>query len=161
VIPDDAHLQLSVRTMSPEHREKTLAAIKRATNGITEAAGIPPDRAPIITVSKFAVPPTINEPALTRRVAGAMELSLGKENVVPGKPIMASEDFSLFALTDPKPPISMFWLGAVDPGKLKDAQEKGTPLPSLHSSEFTPLPELAIRTGVKAMTSAVMDLLKK
>jgi hippurate hydrolase len=74
---------------------------------------------------------------------------------------MASEDFSLFAMTDPKPPISMFWLGAADPAKLKDAQEKGTRLPSLHSSEFTPLPEPAIRTGVKAMTSAVMDLLKK
>jgi amidohydrolase len=161
VIPDDAHLQLSVRTMSPEHREKTMAAIKRATNGIAEAAGIPADRAPIITVSESAVPPTINDPALTRRVAGAMETALGKENVVPGKPIMASEDFSLFAMTDPKPPISMFWLGAVDPAKLKDAQEKGTRLPSLHSSEFTPLPEPAIRTGVKAMTSAVMDLLKK
>ncbi len=161
VIPDDAHLQLSVRTMSPEHREKTLAAIKRATNGIAEAAGIPPDHAPILTVSEFAVPPTINDPALTRRVARAMETSLGRENVVPGKPIMASEDFSLFALTDPKPPISMFWLGAVDPAKLKDAQEKGTRLPSLHSSEFAPLPEPAIRTGVKAMTSAVMDLLKK
>jgi hippurate hydrolase len=161
VIPDDAHLQLSVRTMSPEHREKTLAAIRQATNGIAEAAGIPADRAPIITVSEHGVPPTINDPALSRRVASAMEKSLGKENVVPGKPIMASEDFSLFALTDPKPPISMFWLGAVDPAKIKDAQEKGTRLPSLHSSEFAPLPEPAIRTGVQAMTSAVMDLLKK
>jgi hippurate hydrolase len=55
----------------------------------------------------------------------------------------------------------MFWLGAVDPAKIKDAQEKGTRLPSLHSSEFAPLPEPAIRTGVQAMTSAVMDLLKK
>src|SRR5208282_4032411 len=41
IIPDDAHLQLTVRTMTPEQREKTLAAIKRATNGIAEAAGIP------------------------------------------------------------------------------------------------------------------------
>jgi amidohydrolase len=161
IIPDEARLQLTVRTMSPEHREKTLAAIKRVTNGIAEAAGIPPERAPIITVSEFAVPPTINDPALTRRVVAAMENSLGKENVVPGKPVMGSEDFSLFALTDPKPPIFMFWLGAVDPAKIKDAQEKGTRLPSLHSSEFAPLPEPAIRTGVKAMTSAVMELLKK
>jgi len=107
------------------------------------------------------VPATINDPALTRRVAAAMEKALGKENVVQGKPVMGSEDFSLFALSDPKPPTTMFWLGAVDPAKIKDAQEKGTRLPSLHSSEFAPLPEPAIRTGVKAMTSAVMDLLKK
>jgi amidohydrolase len=161
IIPDDAHLQLSVRTMSPEHREKTLAAIRQAANGICEAAGIPADHGPIITVSPDGVPPTVNDPVLSRRMAAAMEKSLGQENVVPGKPLMASEDFSLFALADPKPPISMFWLGAVDPAKIKDAQEKGTRLPSLHSSEFAPVAEPAIRTGVKAMTSAVMDLLKK
>jgi hypothetical protein len=39
--------------------------------------------------------------------------------------------------------------------------EKGTRLPGPHSSEFAPVPGRAIRTGVKAMTSAVMDLLKK
>ncbi|HTQ96104.1 MAG TPA: amidohydrolase, partial [Candidatus Acidoferrum sp.] len=160
VIPDDAHLQLSVRTMSPEHREKTLAAITRATNGIAVAAGVPADRMPIIVVNK-GVPPTVNDAALTQRVAASMEKALGKENVVPGKPIMASEDFSLFALEDPKPPICMFWLGAVDPAKIKEAQEKGTRLPSLHSSEFAPLPEPAIRAGVKAMTSVVIDLLAK
>lgn len=161
IIPDDAHLQLTVRTMTPQQREKTLAAITRATNGIAAAAGVPTDRAPIITVSKDGVPATVNDPVLTRRAAAAMEKGLGKENVVAGKPVMGSEDFSLFALSDPKPPISMFWLGAVDPQKIKDAQEKGTRLPSLHSSEFAPLPEPAIRTGVKAMTCALMDLLKK
>jgi len=161
IIPDEAHLQLTVRTMTPGQREKTLAAIARATNGIAAAAGVPAERAPIIEISKDAVPATINDPALTRRVAAAMEKALGKENVVQGKPVMGSEDFSLFALSDPKPPTTMFWLGAVDPAKIKDAQEKGTRLPSLHSSEFAPLPEPAIRTGVKAMTSAVMDLLKK
>jgi amidohydrolase len=161
IIPDEAHLQLSVRTMTPEQREKTLAAITQATNGIAAAAGVPADHAPIITVSKDGVPATYNDPELTQRVAASLEKALGKENVVPGKPIMASEDFSLFALSDPKPPICMFWLGAVDPAKIKDAQEYGTRLPSLHSSEFAPLPEPSIRTGVKAMTSAVMDLLKK
>ena len=161
IIPDEAHLQLTVRTMTPEQREKTLAAITRATNGIAAAAGVPADRAPIITVSKVSVPATINDAALTRRVAASLEKAVGKDNVVAGKPVMASEDFSLFALSDPKPPICMFWLGAVDPAKIKDAEEKGTRLPSLHSSEFAPLPEPAIRTGVKAMTTVVMDLLPK
>ena len=161
IIPDEAHLQLTVRTMTPEQRAKTLAAIAQAANGIAAAAGVPADRAPIITISKDGVPATINDPALTRRMAAAMEKELGKENVFQGQPIMASEDFSLFALSDPKPATSMFWLGAVDPAKIKDAQEHGTRLPSLHSSEFAPLPEPAIRTGVRAMTAAVMDLLKK
>jgi amidohydrolase len=161
IIPDEAHLQLTVRTMTPEQREKTLAAIMRATNGIAAAAGVPADRAPIITVSKVSVPATINDAALTRRVAASLGKAVGEKNVVAGKPVMASEDFSWFGLSDPKPPICMFWLGAVDPAKIKDAEEKGTRLPSLHSSEFAPLPETAIRTGVKAMTTVVMDLLQK
>jgi amidohydrolase len=161
IIPDEAHLQLTVRTMTPQQREKTLAAITRATNGIAAAAGVPADRSPIIAISKEAVPATLNDPELSRRVAASLEKALGKNNVLPGRPLMASEDFSLFALSDPKPPICMFWLGAVDPVKLKEAEEKGTRMPSLHSSEFAPVPEPAIRAGVKGMTTVVMDLLPK
>jgi len=161
IIPDEAHLQLTARTMTPAQREKVLAAITRITNGIAEAAGIPAERAPIIEVSKDNVPATINDAALAQRVAASLEKALGKENVWPGQPIMASEDFSLFALEDPKPPISMFWLGAIDPEKWKEAKEKGTRIPGPHSSEFAPLPEPAIRTGVKAMTTAATDLLQK
>jgi len=161
IIPDEAHLQLTVRTMNPQQREKVLAAISRITNGLAAAAGVPAERAPIVEVAQDHVPATINNPELTRGVAASLKRALGKENVLPGEPIMASEDFSLFALEDPKPPTSMFWLGAADPAKLRDAVEKGTRLPGPHSSEFAPLPDPAIRTGVKAMTSAVMDLLKK
>ena len=161
IIPDEAHLQLTVRTMNPEQREKVLAAITRIANGVAAAAGVPAERAPIIEVAQDHVPATINNPELTHRVAASLERALGKDNVVPGEPVMASEDFSLFALEDPKPPICMFWLGASDPVKLQAAIEKGTRLPGPHSSEFAPLPDPAIRTGVKAMTSAVLDLLKK
>jgi amidohydrolase len=161
IIPDEAHLQLTVRTMNPQQREKVLAAIATIANGVAAAAGVPAERAPIVEVAKDHVPATINDVALTNRVGAALERALGKENVLAGEPIMASEDFSLFALEDPRPPTSMFWLGAADPVKLKDAMEKGTRLPGPHSSEFAPLPDPAIRTGVKAMTSAVMDLLKK
>jgi amidohydrolase len=160
IIPDEARLQLTVRTMNPQHREKVLAAITRITNGTAAAAGVPAERAPIIEVSPDHVPATINEPDLTRRVAGALERALGKENVLPGQPVMASEDFSLYALEDPKPPTCMFWLGAVAAEKLTESREKGTRMPGLHSSEFAPVPEPTIRTGVKAMTSAVIDLLK-
>ncbi|MGB7284567.1 MAG: amidohydrolase [Candidatus Acidiferrum sp.] len=161
IIPDEARLQLTVRTMNPEQREKVLAAITRITNGVAAAAGVPAERAPIIDVEEDHVPATINDAALSRRVGASLERALGKENVLAGEPIMASEDFSLYALADPKPPICMFWLGASDPEKLKEAMEKGTRLPGPHSSEFAPVPGPAIRTGVKAMTSAVMDLLQK
>jgi amidohydrolase len=161
IIPDEAHLQLTVRTMNPAQREKVLAAIARIANGIAAAAGVPADRAPVIEIAKDYVPATINNPELTRRIAGALERALGKENVLPRGAAMASEDFSLYALEAPKPTICMFNLGAADPAKFQEAQAKGMRLPGPHSSEFAPLPEPTIRTGVKAMTSAVLDLLKK
>jgi len=86
---------------------------------------------------------------------------LGKDNVLAGDPIMASEDFSEFGLAGHKPPYVMFWLGATDPQKLAAGKEKGTRIPGLHSGEFVPLPEPAIRTGVRAMTATVLDLMKK
>lgn len=161
IIPDEAKLQLTVRTMTPAQRDKTLAAITRATNGIAAAAGIPADRAPVIEISKDGVPATINDSAFTGRVRQSLIKELGAANVVQGQPFMASEDFSLFALDPAKPTTMMFWLGATDPSKLKDAEEKGTRVPSLHSSEFAPLPEPAISAGVRGMTTAVMDLLPK
>jgi hypothetical protein len=53
--------------------------------------------------------------------------------------VLASKDFRFFALEDPKSPISMFWLGAVDPAKWKEAQKHGTRLAGPHSSEFAPV----------------------
>jgi hippurate hydrolase len=161
IIPDDAHLQLTVRTMNSEQREKVLAAITRVTNGIAAAAGIPAELSPVITISPDRVPATINNPELTRRVTASLKRALGDQNVVPADAVMGSEDFSLYALEDPKPPICMFRLGAIDPVKFQAAVDQGKLPPGLHSSGFAPLPEPTIRTGVKAMSAVVLDLLQK
>jgi amidohydrolase len=160
IIPDEAHLELTVRTMKPEVREKVLASIKRIAESVAAAAGVPSDRAPIVRVVG-STPATINNPELARRVGAALERALGKDNALLADPIMASEDFSQYGLTDPQPPYFIFWLGATDPKRLEEARERGTRLPSLHSSEFYPQPEPAIHTGVKAMTASVLELLKK
>ena len=55
----------------------------------------------------------------------------------------------------------MFTVGAVDAVKMADNKKNGTPLPSLHSSKFAPVPEPTIRAGVVGMTAAVLELLKK
>ncbi|PYS74355.1 MAG: amidohydrolase, partial [Acidobacteria bacterium] len=105
-------------------------------------------------------PATFNDPKLTERLAGAFEKALGGDNVVKWPPIMASEDFGRFSL-DNQIPSCMFWLGAVEPAKVEASRKSGKPLPSLHSSLFEPLPEPTLRTGVKAMTTAVLELMKK
>jgi len=160
IIPDEVNLQLTVRAYKEEVRQKLLAAIERITKGIALAAGIPNDRAPIVKISDTEVTAaTYNEPQLTERLATVFRSALGEDNVVRVPPAMASEDFGYLSL-DQKIPATIFWLGAVDPVKVKLSRETGTPLPSLHSALFAPLPEPTLRTGVKAMTSAVLELMK-
>ena len=161
IIPDEVNLQLTVRTYKPEVRQRVLAAIERITKGIALAAGIPDDRAPIVKVSELeGTTATYNDPQLTERLAGVFRQALGETNVVKVAPIMASEDFGYLSL-DQKIPAVIFWLGAVDPEKIKQSKATGVALPSLHSALFAPVPEPTLRTGVKAMTSAVLDLMKK
>src|SRR3989449_6905942 len=64
IIPDEAKMQLTVRTMNPQHREKVLASIVRIVNGIAAAAGVPADRWPMIEVSPNHVPRTGKDPEL-------------------------------------------------------------------------------------------------
>ena len=161
IIPDEVNLQLTVRAYREEVRQRMLASIDRITKGIALAAGIPADRAPIVVVSttQFTAA-TYNDPALTERMAEVFTKALGAENVVKLPPVMMSEDFGYFSLDKTIPSVD-FSLGAVDPEKVKQSRATGTQLPSLHSALFAPLPEPTLRTGVKAMTSAVLELMKK
>src|SRR5438876_328630 len=161
IIPDEVKLLLTVRSYKEEVRQHILASIARITKNIAAAAGIPEDRAPIVKVSDTEVTPaTYNDPKLTERLAGTFEKTLGANNVVKWPPIMGSEDFGNFSL-DNQIPSCMFWLGAVEPAKVEASKKSGKPLPSLHSSLFEPRPEPTLRTGVKAMTAAVLELMKK
>jgi len=159
IIPDEVNLQLTVRTYKEEVRKHILASIERIVKGVAMTAGIPEDRAPEVKVAE-GTGSTYNDPQLIERLVGTFKQALGDENVVKMPPIMASEDFGYFSM-DHKIPTTIFWLGASDPAKVKASRESGVPLPGLHSALFAPVPEPTLRTGVKAMTSAVLDLMKK
>jgi amidohydrolase len=161
IIPDEVDLQLTVRAYKEEVRKRVLASIERITKGMAMAAGIPEDRAPIVKFSETQVTSALyNDPQLTERLAGVFVKALGQENVAKLDPVMMSEDFGFFSL-EQKIPTVQFTLGAVDPAKVRLSRETKTPLPSLHSALFEPLPEPTLRTGIKAMTSAVLDLMKR
>ena len=141
-------------------RQHILASIERITKGVALAAGIPEDRAPIVKVSETEVTKaTYNDPQLLDRMIGSFKKALGDDNVVKMAPMMASEDFGYLSL-DQQIPAVTYWLGAVDPARMKESKAGGAPLPSLHSAIFAPVPESTLRTGVKSMTAAVLDLMK-
>jgi len=161
IIPDEVTLQLTTRTFKEDVRLRIIASIERIAKGVALAAGVPEDRAPIIKVVESENAPALyNDPKLTERVTTAIGRAIGTDNVTKVAPLMGSEDFGRFSL-DRQIPAFMFWLGAIEPSRVEASRKSGKPLPSLHSSLFEPLPEPTLRTGVRAMTAAVLELMKK
>ncbi|HEX7190494.1 MAG TPA: amidohydrolase [Thermoanaerobaculia bacterium] len=153
IIPDEAKLQLTIRTYKPEVREHVLAAITRIAKGVAMAAGAPE---PIVEeVRTEHSEASYNDPALAGRLTTALRKNLGDKNVPDFPPLMVSEDFPRFSLGNTIPSV-MFHLGAADPVKLAS----GAPIPGLHSSGFTPVAEPTIRTGIKAEVVMAEELLR-
>jgi hippurate hydrolase len=53
----------------------------------------------------------------------------------------------------------MLWVGAVDPAAFAKAGAAGTAVPGLHTAGFSPDRERTIRSGVSALTVAVLELM--
>ena len=161
IIPNEVKMELTTRAFSDQARQIILDGIHRTAQGVALAAGVPEDRAPIVTVlEEESTPVLYNDPALTARAKAALLNALGPQNIFDEPPIMVSEDFGRFGLDGHQIPTVMFWLGAMDPAKFAAAQAAGKPLPGPHTSRFEPLPEPTLRTGVTAMSSVAIALLQ-
>lgn len=161
IISDEVRLQLTLRSYKTETRQHLIDSIKRIVQAQAESANMPADKMPEVIVSDDRASALYNQPALCAEVRQIFETTLGAANVLTREPVMGAEDFSEYGLTKEKVPLCMFWLGTQPPAVVADAKAKGTTLPSLHSPFFKPIPEPSIETGVKAMTSAVIGLMKK
>ena len=159
IISDEVQLQLTVRSYSDQAKAQTLKSIERICKGVAIAAGVPENRMPIVKVADEFTPSTYNDPALVKKMTASMQAILGADKVVAKEPVMGGEDFGEYGRTAEKIPIAILWLGAIAPERVQESLRTGQSLPSLHSSQFAPLPEPTIKTGVTAMTAAVLDLL--
>jgi len=161
IIPDEVKMELTVRTFNDKSLNIVLDGIRRTAQGVALSAGVPEDRAPIITILKDeSTPVNYNNPALTARVKSTLVKTLGAQNVKDGESHMGSEDFGVLGLEGHRIPTFMFWLGAMDPAKYAAAEAAGKFLPGTHTSRFEPVPEPTLRTGIVAMTAAAMALLQ-
>lgn len=159
IIPNEVKLQLTVRSYSDEVRNLLLSSIERVCQGVAQAAGVPDDLQPIVTVRDEFTPSTYNSPELVDRVTLVARRFLGDRHVVRLDQKTWGEDFGRYGRVEPRVPIFMFTLGAVPHEDYLASQKPGArPLPSLHSSRFAPDYEPAIKTGVKALTASVLEL---
>jgi hippurate hydrolase len=156
IIPDEVKLLITVRSYKDDVRKRILASIERIAKAEAAAADAP--KPPKVEVTE-GTPATYNDPALTKRIAAALGKAFGEANVVEGQPTMGGEDFSEYGRAGV--PALQFEVGAVEKGKYEASQKNGTPLPSLHSSEFAPDREPTIRMGASSLTVAALELLGK
>jgi len=157
IIPDDAKLELTVRSYKPEVQKQLLAAIERIAKAEAAAARAPREPA-VVVDAREASEVVFNDPALAARLTTALRRGLGDANVVPIDPTTSSEDFGVFGRVAGVPSIQLR-VGAVEPGGFAKAKAEGKLVPGPHSPLFAPDRERTIRTGVAAFTLSVLELL--
>ena len=157
IIPDEVRMQLSVRTYTPEVRQKTMDAIRRIARGEAMAAGAP--REPEVTAGGSTSTGAVvyNDPALTARLAAALKAGLGEKWVMEMPPKMTSEDFAEF-WTLGKVPSALLHIGAVNADKFEQIRKTGIPGPAPHSPEWAPDREPTIKNAVRAEVTELLAL---
>lgn len=152
IIPDRALLRGTIRSYSPDVRQKLFDGIRRTALASSAMAGAPDPEVQLGTHSTAAV---VNDEVVVARTVPALKAQLGDANVVQMNPITASEDFSAFGQAGI--PSMFFFVGVSDPKDVAASRKPGgKPLPFNHSPYFAPVPEPSIKTGVQAMTAAVL-----
>jgi amidohydrolase len=155
IIPDEVHLQLTLRSYGPVVRQQLIDAIRRMAKAEAMAAGAPKE--PLIALSE-GQEACWNDPALTRRIATRLARDLGAAQVTEGRPDMVAEDFGELGKALGVPSV-LLRTGTVPAAAFQAAQASHTPLPSLHSSAFAPDREGGIQTAVKALVLSALEVL--
>ncbi len=159
IIPDSAHLQLTVRNTNAATREKLLNGIRRIAENMGRVAGLPDDKLPEVIVADENAPPLHNDAALARRLRTAWIEAMGPDRVIANEPRdMGAEDFPFFTI-DPTITAVYWEIGGTPQENFERAAEGGPPVPSHHSPLFKVLPEPAVRAGVESTVVALLELM--
>jgi hippurate hydrolase len=161
IIPDEARLQITVRSYTDAVRKTLLDGIARIARSEALAAGMPEDKLPKVSVQEPATNSTYNNPDFTETVMTGMQGRFpGRVFEVPS--VMGGEDFGEFRRADPDNVKSLiFWVGGVPKADWDAAQRGEKELVSLHSPFWAPDAPVVIATATEAMTAATIELMVK
>ena len=159
IIPNEVKLQLTVRTTKDSTRKNTLEAIDRICKAAAAGARAPEPEVHVI-LEEFT-PKLLNDRELTRKTISLFKEILGEDKIHEKPPTMGGEDFARYAL-DGQIPIFMYFLGTTSADRVAESKkEGGKSLPSMHSDSYYPAPEPSIKTGVRTMSMAVLNIVGK
>lgn len=155
IIPDEARLALSVRTLSPTVRESVLASIERHARAEALAAGAV--REPEVTLVE-SFPAVVNDAEACAELSAAFASLQGVMVIDPGT-VTGSEDVGILAIESGAP--CAYWLlGGSDPTlfagatNVQEVADVVAGLPSNHSPFFAPAPSPTLEVGVAALVAA-------
>ena len=155
IIPDEAVLEISIRSYTETVRTKVNDAVRRVIRGEALASGV--EREPEITVMP-GMPLLRNDPTATARANAAFQAWFGPDRVVDPGAITGSEDFGVFGDTIGVP--YCYWiLGGTEPATYLvavEADRVDEDIPSNHSPFFAPVIEPTMSTGVSALVVATL-----
>lgn len=156
IIPDQAVLQLSLRSFAKDVRQQLLDGVKRTADASAAMAAAPPPAVERL----HGTAAVINDGPLAAKTDAFLKAAGGPDTIrfvprsEPGW--SASEDYSAFI--DAGVPSVYISIGGYDQAVLDDYAKKGVPAPSNHSPQFAPDHAKAIPTGIRALTLAVLSV---
>jgi amidohydrolase len=160
IIPDQAELEVNVRTYNATVREKVLASIERIIKAEALASNAP--REPEI-VYTTPLPLLFNDLDGSARTATALRQVVGERLIDPG-PVTGSEDVGHLATAAGVP--CVYWiLGGADPALFSQARTAADmirvmdTIPSNHSSGYAPVIEPTLTIGAAALVAAAKQWL--
>ncbi|MFB7107685.1 peptidase dimerization domain-containing protein [Streptomyces sp. NPDC056291] len=155
IIPDEARLQLNIRTYTPQVRRTVLGAVERIVRGEAVAAGAQRDPE-ISTLHTF--PLMVNDEEACARTMADIGDMVGHDRLTDPGASSGSEDVGVFG-TSANVPVCYWLLGGVDPDVYAKAEAAGTrsrDIPQNHSPFFAPVMRPTLTNGVTALTTAAL-----
>ncbi len=160
IVPNEVKLELTVRSYTEATKLAIMEKLRQKSKAVAISAGLSEDKFPRFEITPEFSPALYNNPDLTQRVSNVFKQAIGNEQVIKVPPVMVSEDFGIFGDSEPKIPVFLYWLGSIEPKRVEQYKKDGKTLPSLHSSNYFPLPRPTIETGIKTMCAGILELLK-
>jgi len=155
IIPDNVLVRGTIRSYSPEVRDKLLDGIRRVANASAAMAGAPAPDVQIIPGGAAIV----NNEDLVRKTEAVFKDAFGADKAQRMPAMTASEDFSAYA--NEGVPSMFFFTGVYAPQDVAEAAKPGgKPVAFNHSPYYAPVPEPSIKTAVQAMSLAVLNVMR-
>lgn len=145
IIPEDAVMAGTIRTLDAEMQNEVHEKIRRTATKIAESMGAIAE----VTIDR-KTPITYNTPELVKKMLPSLQKAAGSDNVIEAEWVTGAEDFAFYG---EKAPAFFFFVGGMPKGN--DPKKA----PSHHTPDFY-IDDSRLDVGIKAFCNIVFDFKK-